>query len=47
MRWMGHVAYMRDMKNMYKILSQKPERNSPLERAKHRQENNTKMILKA
>jgi hypothetical protein len=31
MRWVGHVAYMGEMRNAYKILVRKPEWKRPLE----------------
>jgi hypothetical protein len=31
MKWAGHVACMREMRNVYKILVDKPERKRPLE----------------
>jgi hypothetical protein len=31
-RWMGHVARMAEMRNVYKILLGKPERKTPLAR---------------
>jgi hypothetical protein len=31
MRWAGHVAHVREMRNAYKILDGKPERNRQLE----------------
>jgi hypothetical protein len=30
MRWVGHVAHIRDMRNAYKILVGKPEGKRPL-----------------
>jgi hypothetical protein len=32
MRWAGHVARMREKRNVYKLLVGKPERKTPLER---------------
>jgi hypothetical protein len=28
MRWVGHIVHMREMRNMYKILVQKPDRKT-------------------
>jgi hypothetical protein len=36
MRWAGHIACMREMRNAYKILVVKPEEKRPLGRIKHR-----------
>jgi hypothetical protein len=41
----GHIACLGRMKNAYKILVGKPEGKRPLERARHRWENNFKMDL--
>jgi hypothetical protein len=35
-RWMGHVALMREERKVYKVLVGKPEGKRPLERPKHR-----------
>jgi hypothetical protein len=45
MRWVGHVAHMEEMRNLFKIFARKPERKRPLVRQRHRWENNTKMDL--
>jgi hypothetical protein len=36
MRWVGHAAHMGEMRDTYKILVGKPERERPLGRLKHR-----------
>jgi len=38
--WAGHVAYMQEMRNAYKILVKKHEGKSSLERPRHRWEDN-------
>jgi hypothetical protein len=38
MKWVGHVAYMGKMRNVYKILVGKPEGKRPLRRARLRLE---------
>jgi len=43
MRWVGHVARMREMRNIYNVLVRKPERKRPLGRHRRRQEDNIKM----
>jgi hypothetical protein len=43
MKWAGHVAHMREMRNTYKILVRKPERKRPLWTHRHRGEDNIKM----
>jgi hypothetical protein len=46
MRWAGNSAHVGKMKNAYKILVGKPEGKRPLERPKHRWEDNVKLGLK-
>jgi hypothetical protein len=46
MKWVGHVAHRREMRNAYKILVGKPEGKRPLGRPWHRWEDNIKMDLK-
>jgi hypothetical protein len=43
MRWAGHVAFLGEKRNAYRILARKLERKRPLERPRHRCENNIKM----
>jgi hypothetical protein len=43
MRWAGHVARMREGRNMYRVLVGKPEGNRPLERPRRRWEDGIKM----
>jgi hypothetical protein len=38
MRWTGHVAHMEEMKNVYKVLVEKPEGKRPLGRPTRRWE---------
>lgn len=45
-RWTGHVAYVWDMRNVYKVLVGKPERDRPLGRLWHGWEDNIKIDLK-
>jgi hypothetical protein len=45
MRWAGHIARMGERRRIYKVLLGKPEGKRPLERARHRWENNIKMDL--
>jgi hypothetical protein len=40
MRWVGHVAHMKDIKNAYIVLVRKPERKRPLGRLRCRWEDN-------
>ena len=46
MKLVGQMAYMRDMRNMYRILVGKPEGKRPFGRPKNRQTDNIKCILK-
>jgi len=43
MRWEGHVAYMGERRGVYKVLVGKPEGKRPLERMRHRWEDNFNM----
>jgi hypothetical protein len=45
MRWTGHVVRMAEMRNTYTILIGKSEGKRPLERTRHRLEDNKKWIL--
>jgi hypothetical protein len=36
MRWVGHVAFMREKKNTYRVLIGKSEGKRPLGRSRHR-----------
>ena len=42
-RWAGHVAHMGERRGMYRVLVWKPEGKRPLERPRHRWEDNIKM----
>jgi len=44
MRWMGHVARMREMRNVH-ILVEKPEGKRPLGRSRPRWDDNIRMDL--
>jgi hypothetical protein len=44
-RWAGNVVHMEQKRNAYKVLVGKPERNRPLERRRHKWEDN-KMDLR-
>jgi hypothetical protein len=46
MRWVGHVARMGEMRNVYKILVGKPEGKRPLRRSRRRWEDNIGMYLR-
>ena len=43
MRWAAHIARIGDSRGVYRILVEKPERNSPLGRPRLRWEDNIKM----
>jgi hypothetical protein len=45
MRTEGHVAIIGENRGVYRVLVGKPERKKPLERPKHRWENNIKIDL--
>jgi len=45
MRWVGHVASMRDRRGVYRVLVGKPEGKKPLGRPRLRWEDNIKMYL--
>jgi hypothetical protein len=45
MRWLGHVAHMREMRYTYKILVRKPGGKRPLGRPRCRWDNNIRMDL--
>jgi hypothetical protein len=45
MRWAGHVACTREMRNEYTILVGKPEGNRPLGRPRRGWEDNIKLDL--
>jgi hypothetical protein len=44
-RWAGHVARMGQRRGVYRILVGKPEGRRPLERSRHRWEDNIRMDL--
>jgi hypothetical protein len=44
MRWAGHVARIGEKRNAYRILVGKPEGKRPLERPRHRWEDNIRMV---
>jgi hypothetical protein len=46
MRWVGHVARMREGKVVYMVLVGRPEGKKPLGRPRRRWENNIKMDLR-
>jgi hypothetical protein len=46
LRWVGHEAYRKGMRNIYKILVKKCEGNRPLERPRHRWENKIRLDLR-
>jgi hypothetical protein len=43
MRWAGHVAHLGEGRSVYRVLVGRPEGKKPLERPRHRWENNIKM----
>jgi hypothetical protein len=45
MRQLGHVTYMGEMRNAYKISARKPKGKTSLGRLKHQWEDNIKLIL--
>ena len=45
MRWAGHVARMEERRGVYRVLVRKPEGKRPLERLRHRWEDNIMMDL--
>jgi hypothetical protein len=45
MRWAGNVARMGEDRGVYRVLVEKPEGKRPLERPRHRWEDNIKMDL--
>jgi hypothetical protein len=40
MRWVGHVAHMGEGRNVYRVLVGKPKGRRPLERPRHRWDQN-------
>jgi hypothetical protein len=45
MRWAGHVARIREERNLYNVLVEKSEGNRPLERPRRRWQDGIKMYL--
>jgi hypothetical protein len=45
MRWAGHVAHMVERRGVYRVLFRKPEGKRPMERPRHRWEDNIKVDL--
>jgi hypothetical protein len=45
MRWVGHVAWIREERGVYKILVGKPEGKRPLGKPRYRWEDNIRMDL--
>jgi hypothetical protein len=45
MRWVGHVAHMREERNVYRVLMGKPEEKKPLGRPRRRWEDGIRMDL--
>jgi hypothetical protein len=43
--WAGHVAFIGDMRNAYKIFVRKPEGKIPCEKHRHRWEDNLEWVL--
>jgi hypothetical protein len=46
MRWVRHVAYMKEVTSTYRILVGKPERKRPLGRSRRRWEELTRIFQK-
>jgi hypothetical protein len=46
MTWTGHVAWMDEKRNAYRILVGKPEGKRPIRRSRRRWEDNIKMYLR-
>jgi len=46
MRWVGHMAHMRERRGTYRVLIEKLEVKRPLGRSRHRWNCNIKWILK-
>jgi hypothetical protein len=46
MRWVEHVARMGEARGAYRILVGRPEGRRPLERPRHRWEDNIKMAVR-
>jgi hypothetical protein len=46
MKWVEHVACMREMRNAYKILARKSEGKRPLGLLRHSWEDNIRMDLR-
>jgi hypothetical protein len=46
MRWAGHVARMREERNVYRVLMEKPEGKRPLGRPRRRWEDEIRMDLR-
>jgi hypothetical protein len=46
LRWIGHLARMGESRGAYRILVGKPEGSKPLERPRHRWEDNIKIDLR-
>jgi hypothetical protein len=44
--WAQHIACMRAIRNVYKVLVENPEEKRPLGRPRHRSENNIKIDIK-
>jgi hypothetical protein len=45
MKWAGHVALLEEDRGVHRVLVVKPEGKKPLERPRHRWEDNIKMDL--
>jgi hypothetical protein len=46
MKWVEHIAHIGKMRNLYKILIGKPQKNRPFGRPTYRWEDNIKMDFK-
>jgi hypothetical protein len=45
MKWVGHVAWMREKRGVYRVLVGKPEVKRPLRRLRRRWDDNIRMNL--
>jgi hypothetical protein len=46
MRWVGHVECIKEGRGVYRVLGRRPESKRPLERARHRWQDNIKLDLR-
>jgi hypothetical protein len=46
LRWVGHVACMGEGRGVYRVLVGRPEGKRPLDRSRHKWEDNIKLVLR-